>query len=306
MSTNPSSSGQGLTRRRALGAALLGGAAVAAPAVTGLSPAAAATTTGRRLPCPPVLPITLTPEGYSFPGPNPRPAGLVTLKVDTPDTAGRFMGLGATRNGITFEQAMKLFWESTSPDPNVAKPALVALYRDVEFFGGTGVFRDTSPLSVTLNLQPDTYYGIEGEHVQQLKVTEPYQHARPPRVDGVIRMVKRGGRSRFITPPVMKARGSYLVVNESAQPQEAVFCGVAPTTTDRTVQDYFDAVHNGQNPPNPLLTQVGGLMAMSPGRKAILQFDFPKGRYSVLSFYRNPETARKIAEEGMHRVIELR
>ncbi|MBA9005505.1 MULTISPECIES: hypothetical protein [Thermomonospora] len=294
---------QAITRRSALGAALLGGAAVLAPAAAGLGRAEAGT---RGLPHPPVLPITLAPEGFEFPGPNPRPAGMVTLKVDTPDPAGRFMGLGATRNGITFEQAMWLFWQSMSEDPAVAIPALQALYRDVEFFGGAGVFPATSPLSVTIDLPPDTYYGIEGEHFRQLQVTGPRRHTRIPRIDGVIRMVERDGRSRFITPRVMRARGTYLVVNQSAQPQEAVFCGVAPTTTERTVQDYFDAVAAGQNPPNPLLTQVGGLMAMSPGRKAILSFDFPPGRYSVLSFYRNPNTARKIAEEGMHRVVELR
>lgn len=295
---------QAITRRTALGTALLGGAAVLAPAAAGLERAEAAP---RGLPHPPVLPITLTPEGFEIPGPNPRPAGPVTFKVDTPDPAGRFMGLGATRNGITFEQAMWLFWQSMSDDPAVAVPALQALYRDVEFFGGAGVFPSTAPLSVTIDLPPDTYYAIEGEHFRQLQVTGPRRRARLPKIDGVIRMVvKRDGRSAFITPRIMRARGTYLVVNQSAQPQEAVFCGVAPTTTERTVQDYFDAVAAGEDPPNPLLTQVGGLMAISPGRTAILSFDFPPGRYSVLSFYRNPHTARKIAEEGMHRVVELR
>ncbi|WP_283133453.1 hypothetical protein [Rhizohabitans arisaemae] len=254
---------------------------------------------------PPVLEITVDAQGFTFPGPNPRPAGPVTLKVSTPDQEGRFLGLGQLRNGIGLQEAMGLFWNSQSPDPAVAIPALRRLYRDVEFFGGAGVFPATSPLSVTLNLRPGTYYGMEGATIRELQVTRPYHHVRKPRVDGVIRMVRYGDKTRFVLPARMKAKGSYLVVNQTDQPQEAVFVQVPEGTTTADVQAFLDAERNGQNPPPLLGTQVGGLMAISPGHSAVLEFDFPAATYSMLSFYRNPDTAVKRAYEGMHRVTRL-
>ncbi|OLT37072.1 hypothetical protein BJF79_30240 [Actinomadura sp. CNU-125] len=293
-----------LTRRTALGAALLGGAlTVTSGLVPGGSGRAEAATAGLFDP-PPVLDIELTDEGFAFPAPNPRPAGLVTIRATTPVPAGHFMGLGAARNGISLEEGMRLFWMSQSPDPEVAIPALRALYRDVEFFGGTGVFPGTDPIAATVHLPADTYYGIDGPIVETLNVSDEYRPAMPPRVHGAVRMVEHGDRTRFRAPRKMRAKGSYLVVNHTSQPQECVFVGVAPGTTDRDIQDYYDAPE-GEKPPYPLQTQVGGLMAMSTGHMAVLHYDFPPGLYAILSFYRNPDTAVKRAEEGMHQVVEL-
>ncbi|MCP2341097.1 hypothetical protein [Actinomadura rupiterrae] len=290
-------------RRSLTGAAVVGAAALA---WTAAAPAGARPARAEPLPAAPVLPITVTSAGFEFPGPNPRPAGPVTLRVTTPDAWGHFLGTGSIREGVPLQQAMTEFAQSQSPDKAVAIPALRALYRDVEFFGGAGVFPATSPVSVTVNLRPGTYYGIEGANMRRLDVGQTWLRARPPRVDGLIRMVQRGPDTRFALPSRLKARGSYLVVNQTSQPQEAVFVGLDPATTDADIQRYYDDLAAGKNPQNPLLHQVGGLMAISPGYRAVLNFDYPPGRYAVLSFYRDPDTAVKRAAEGMHRVVELR
>lgn len=297
-------------RRSLSGAAVAGAAALAWAAVVPGATAARAeplpTAPLPALPAAPVLPITVTSAGFDFPGPNPRPAGPVTLRVTTPDSWGHFLGTGSIREGVPLDQAMTEFAQSQSPDKDVAIPALHALYRDVEFFGGAGVFPATSPVSVTIGLRPGTYYGIEGANMRRLDVGPTWLRARPPRVDGLIRMVQHGSDTRFALPPVLKAHGSYQVVNETSQPQEAVFVGIDPATTDADIQRYYDDLAAGKNPQNPLLHQVGGLMAISPGHRAVLGFDYPPGRYAVLSFYRDPDTAVKRAAEGMHRVVELR
>ncbi|MDG4820746.1 hypothetical protein O7635_02630 [Asanoa sp. WMMD1127] len=266
---------------------------------------------------PPVLPIEIGADGFAIPGPDPRRTGVVSFRIGTPDPAGYYWGIGRARDGITYERVQELERLSSSPDPAVSVPALRALYAAVEYCGGAGTFGGQAPITATMLLEPGDYQATARTaaispdpnaqvFLDSLRVARRPDIALPPRVDAVIRMVEdSAGRTTYALPERLPAHGTYLFVNETSQPHEAVFGGVGPTTTDEDVAAYFAAVRAGQRPPPVFLSRVGGLMAISPGRWLALTVDFTPGRYSVQSFYRNPDTGVGRAYEGMHRVVDL-
>ncbi|MFB9235142.1 hypothetical protein ACFFWC_06265 [Plantactinospora siamensis] len=169
---------------------------------------------------------------------------------------------------------------------------------------------------MTIPLTPGDYYAkseLEAmspppdtvSHVQKLTVAGPWAPARPLRFDGVIAMVERNGHLEYDMPKRLKGKGTYLFLNLTHQPNEAVFGQVVPGTTDADVSAYFAALRSGQMPKPTFVSRVGGLMAMSPNHWAELTIDFPPGLYSVQSFYRNPDTGVGRVYEGFHRVVEF-
>jgi hypothetical protein len=265
---------------------------------------------------PPVLPVTVTNDGFSVPGPNPRPAGLATFQVRTPDKTGHWLSLFRLNRGVTLEQAMREFYDSASSDPAVALPALRALYRDVDFQGGTAVF-STSPVGFTRLLTAGTYYLVETPpvpvpgrppfYLQTLEVAGPVRATLPPRIDAAVSMAQLRGRPTFLTRSTLPAQGGILVSNLTFEPAELIILHVSPDTTDADVQAYFDALRNGEDPASSPLGAAGaGLLAISPGRSAVLHVDLPGGRYVLVSFLRNPDTGLPRAWEGFHKVVSLR
>src|SRR4051812_42864298 len=75
-------------------------------------------------PPPPKLSITMTPDGFTIPGPNPRPGGYITFEVSTAVSGGQWLALMRPQPGVGFQQVMTEFIDAASPDPAVAMPAL--------------------------------------------------------------------------------------------------------------------------------------------------------------------------------------
>ncbi|GLW63937.1 hypothetical protein Arub01_21810 [Actinomadura rubrobrunea] len=289
------------------------------PAATGVAPArpaAAAVSVPSR---PPVVPVEVTADGFCAPGPDPRPPGLVTFRVTTPDPSGHWWALLRLRDGVTLEQVNQEFADSYSPDPAVALPALRAIYRDVDFRGGVSV-TPAGPVSVTSHFEPGTYYmsdtALEGAtdgcgtgltHLQRFRVAGEPRHARPPKVNTVVEAQATDSGQRFVMPGTWPRKASVLLRNRARQPHEVIIVRVVPGTTDADVARYFDALQNGDTSvPDPFRETVGGMLAVSPGREGIFQIDLPPGRYAVLSFVRNPQTGVKSAFEGMFKTVTVR
>ncbi|MFC4587961.1 hypothetical protein [Sphaerisporangium corydalis] len=255
---------------------------------------------------PPVLNITITPQGFTVPGPNPRPSGLTTFRVETAETTGMWLALIRPKADATWEQVVKSFDDLASPDAQVRLQGLRDQYRYTDFAGGVSVFAGR-PVTFTEKLDPGRYYLVGtsmqgGAHLETLDVTDERAPAVPPRIDGIIYVTEVAGRPRLILPPRLPATGTFLVRNDSSLPQEFIFVRVPSDATYQTVQAYFDAVRgNTALPPNPLLETTAGMLAISPGRTALIHADFTPGRYSILSFLMEPENGIKQAYLGLHR-----
>jgi hypothetical protein len=267
-------------------------------------------------PAPPTVEINTTKDGFCVPGPDPRPAGPVTFRVSTPETGPRWWQVMRLRGSATIAQVKQEYADSASTDPAVALPALRAIYRDVDFHGGTSVVADR-PVSVTTELEQGTYYAsdtaLEGAtddcgtgrtHLQRLHAVgqPPRPSGRVPvnaRVDAVV----TDAGQRFVAPSTFPSHASIRVRNRAHQPHELIVIGVRPGTTDRDVSAFFGG---DTSVPNPFLTVAGGMLAISPGREAVFRIDLPPGQYCLLSFVKNPNTGIKSAIEGMHKTISVR
>jgi hypothetical protein len=128
---------------------------IAAGPLAGVANAQTTTDSSLRLAPTPVLSINLSPQGFVVPGPNPRPAGLVTYHVTTQDPSGHYWATFSLKNGVTFEQVAQWFVEGELPDLSVSIPALHNLYTNVDFTGGVAVY-PTSPVDLTVNIKPNT------------------------------------------------------------------------------------------------------------------------------------------------------
>jgi hypothetical protein len=288
----------------------------------------------------PVLPISLSPAGFVLPGPNPRPAGLVTFQVSTADARGHYWSTFKLKNGVTLAQVGQWFAQGESPDRSIALPALHNLYTNVEFTGGVAVY-PSSPIGLTVNLTPGTYYitdalggeaastapaairalgaavqaaqrpSVAGDPVPSpfaiLEVTSTNQSALPPPFSAVLEAVQRDGRAVLLPLGQFRAHGAFLFRNDAVLPQEANFLGVTPGVTDQDVQRYYDAVFAGNfTVPSPFVGgPPGGELIISPGEMVIVSLDFTPGWYVALSFPTDWDTGVKQAYEGVHAVIQL-
>jgi len=277
---------------------------------------AVATTGDTATNLPPVLSMELTNTGFEVPGPNPRPAGLVTFRASTADTSGHLVSLFRLREGVSLSTALQEFTDSVSADPAVKLPALRGLYRDVVFLGGLKV-RPAAPVQYTVSLSPGTHYMTEmpirfvpGRPpfiLRQLEVTAPAAAARLPRINATVLMMDHHGRKRLVAPSRVDAKANVLVRNMASQPHELILNTVVPGTTNEDLRRFFGPRQPGDEPPNPLLPggDMGGLLALSPGQSVILHLDLPPADYAMLSFLPDPQTGQNSVRDGMAKVVRL-
>jgi hypothetical protein len=141
-----------------------------------------------------------------------------------------------------------------------------------------------------------------------LEVVAPFQPALPPAFQAVLLIEDLTGAAVFRPIGRFRASGAFLFHNGTQQPQEVVFEQVAPGTTDRDVQNWYDFIFFGGEPaPNPFtVVKPRGTLLLSPGHTVIVEINIEPGLYCGLSFVTNWNTAVKQAYEGVHVVIPLR
>ncbi|GAA3719362.1 hypothetical protein GCM10022224_101540 [Nonomuraea antimicrobica] len=128
-----------------------------------------------------------------------------------------------------------------------------------------------------------------------------------PGVDGTIIHRQDGTRTRIdVAGAPLLRNGRFLVVNASNGLNEAVFIPVAPGTTATGLQDVFDAIKSGKQPPSiPFRGQPVGLAPLSRGRSAAVQIDLPAGPYVLLSHIVDPATGHPRAYDGAYQLLTL-
>jgi hypothetical protein len=111
----------------------------------------------------------------------------------------------------------------------------------------------------------------------------------------------------FLAPRTWPHEGTYTFTNHADTIHFMQLQPVKPGTTDKDVQNFFDAVLSGKNVPPPFIAgPTGGNDVVSPGNTLQLTYDLPRGTYVLLCFVADDQTGIPHAFMGMHRVITLR
>jgi hypothetical protein len=248
-------------------------------------------------------------------------AGNVCFAVSTvnPGTPGGMGGSSVQmfqlNKGATMAQALKDFVNDfASTFPTEAK-GTQGLLRDVTFYGLADVTAG-HPETVTENLRPGTYYVWDAVQtfmsrtwppvIDTLTVTKGGQGGR---LHAPI-LVKATDADRFIAPTTWPHEGTYLLDNVSDEFHIMDIVPVAPGTTDKQLQAFFNA--NSNVLPVNIRTRLfvpgpsGGNDAIAAGNSIRVTYNLPPGRYVLICWVPDDDEGMPHAYMGMHEVITLR
>jgi hypothetical protein len=288
---------------------------IAASAAGGLllsfaTPASAHGDEGR----PPVISLDVSTAG-GFSMPDQVHAGFVTFTISTSETGYHGIQGFRTNNGATVDDVvadLALGVQSSSRADNAEGAR--RLLNDAVLIGGA-VTTPLSPISVTVALQPGTYYFFDlndffvpfsPPRLHTLQAVGHFHWAHLPRVSAVITATMSGDDPVFVAPTHLDANGTFLVIVTADEIHEAVLRPVRAGITDDYISTYYDAVVAGTpRPQTPWTGRQFGLQAMSPGRIAFLHMDLPAGDYALICFVPSDESGLPHGYIGMHQVESL-
>ncbi|MFK0253126.1 hypothetical protein [Streptomyces sp. NPDC090445] len=287
----------------------LGGPAVAAPADHApLQEQATHAGLDRRAPKP--IDVKITESGIE--APESAAAGLVSFRVTTDDSNGRFLQAFRPHPGVTVDQVLADLAKAVSRKPIPTAEGMLAVRDESEMFGGAQV---TASVSETFTTP------ITAGEVVLLDFTAFLQDPAHP----VTRTLRLQGSQRPGTPtgfpdsfvlardtpdgPRFDIHGldrtgdTILVHNSTQELHEMGIQPVAPGTTDAQIQAIFDRTAPG---PLPYTGRSVGLGVISPGRSVLLEIrNLPPGTYAVGCFAPDGKAGLPDAIKGMHKVVVL-
>ncbi len=261
----------------------------------------------------PTIDVNVTTDaGFSLP--SDVRAGFVTFKVSTPESGYHgFQGF-RLKNGASLATVMEDFRLGVAAETAEENAAGArGLLQHATLIGGV-VTSSFAPISVTVPLEPGTYYFFDlndfftpvTPRVHTLQAVGVGHWSGLPRYDATIYTVMDSAdQPRFIAPTDQSATGTFLVVNPADEIHEAVWRSVQPGTTDEYIQQYYDAFLAGNPIARPWLDIQHGLQAMSPERFAVIHIDLPPGLYAMLCLVPSDESGLPHAYIGMHQVVTL-
>lgn len=237
--------------------------------------------------------------------------GLVTFRASTTNP-GSEVSLFRPRRGVTPAEVVAGVMRGFTDDPQERAAAARANERLAVSYGLTQVMPDT-PASATVHLRAGTYYAAEimfgrpAPTPLTFVVEKRHGHrAGPHRLGrGVDAWITLRSGDRLTTRGELPTTGSVLVSNRSDAIQIAVLSPIATGTTERQLQDWFDAGGQGDFP----FARAGdsvGTDALSPGRRLKLSYSVPAGTYLLASYTPDEESGLPAAFHGMFKVVELR
>jgi hypothetical protein len=261
----------------------------------------------------PTISVNVTTDaGFSLPS-HVR-SGFVTFKVSTPEpTYHGFQGF-RLKNGAsvaTVLEDFRLGVAAETAEENAAGAR--GLLQHSTLVGGV-VTSSFAPISVTVPLEPGTYYffdlndffnGVAPRIHTLVAVGQPHWSGLPRFSQVILTVMNSADQPRFVAPTDQSATGTFLVVNPADEIHEAVWRSVKPGTTDEYIQQYYDAFLAGHPIARPWLDIQHGLQAMSPERFAVIHIDLPPGLYAMLCLVPSDESGLPHAYIGMHQVVTL-
>ncbi|MGW5869069.1 hypothetical protein ACWFRJ_43865 [Streptomyces sp. NPDC055239] len=311
--SHPDSSavGNGRLARRGMLAGLTA-AAVLVPTAT-----ASATPRQQRLPAGPTIQAVASATGIEL-STQTVPAGPVTLSASTTEPKQQPLGLIRLRPDTDLDTFLVHYkTAATATDPATRRAALAQIDSEAHYFGGVAVTSASGTVSVSWILAPGTYHLINYTTVdpaspeigtRTLRVGPPERRPLQPwSPTQVIAPYDDGPDGRFLTASVLTAKGTFQVVNHSAQLNEVMLYKATAEATTETVTACMEALRQGKEPPLfPFTGMPTGLTPISPGASAVLSLSLKPGRYLMTSFISNRTTLTKRAFEGMWQLVTLR
>ncbi|MEO5665174.1 MAG: hypothetical protein ABIR39_18060 [Nocardioides sp.] len=172
------------------------------------------------------------------------------------------------------------------------------------FYGGMPVYRrGTSQFGARLDA--GRYFLIDFDHPRfvRLQVEGAPEVRALPRTTGAINMVFDHQDHRFQTPRQLPRSGWIRQTNRTNEPHFMDMIKVKPSTTRKQVRTAFA----GQGPEDPtwLLHNYPGTFVVSPGRKVVWRYAYPRGKYLEVCFWSSKEDGMSQAEMGMWNFVTL-
>jgi hypothetical protein len=242
-------------------------------------------------------------------------AGSITFVVSTTTAAGQSSNitLFKPKHGKNLDDVLTALTEEFGP--TTAAQGTRDLVASATFHGLADVVNGT-PLTVTENLDPGTYYAVDLGNPPQSGTVKTTEFDVSSDRHGVAQDSDVSSRARvaavdpdrFAAPSVLPHRGTLTFVNRS---DTLHFMNVTPVkvgTTDAEIQSFFanpPADPNAQ-PPFFATGPSGGADVLSPGGHLQLSYDLPRGTYVLLCFVADDVTGMPHALMGMHKVVVLK
>jgi hypothetical protein len=274
------------------------------------------------IPYTPKVYVDMTNDG-GFQFPTSIHAGYLTIVGSTAETTYHALQGFRTKNGATDEQVIQDLTDGVAGATlEIAAAGHQRLLQDATLVGGV-VASARGPVSVTIPLENgeytffdvnDIFLGIT-PRLHHLHVWGTFRNSPLPVFYKTIEATMNAqDEPRFNAPLNMSAnKTSFKAVVTGDEIHEFVLRPTLPGITNDYIGQYYDAVRDGTTrPPAPWkLTSTGsfersaGLQAMSPGRWAIVQFNWPAGGYALLCLVPSEDNGQPHTYIGMHNVINL-
>jgi hypothetical protein len=249
-------------------------------------------------------------------------AGSITFRVHTTNATTPDGGGGSQITmfePVAGKTVQDVFADLRQEFEGDAAAGTKALEHDAAFYGLADVVVG-SPATVTEKLSPGTYYLVDlgtppSGGPPQFTTLTVGSHRHGIEQDSDLRSqvsVKAVEPDRFVAPRKWPHKGTFTFSNKSGTLHFVDLQPVQPGTTDKQVQDYFDAQlklpQDQQQAPSFALAgrPSVGAEVLSPGRSLKLTYDLPKGTYLLVCFVSDDETGMPHAVMGMHEVVTLR
>ena len=295
--------------------ALAGASAAGASSPAGAA-AAQAPTKGGKIP---VISVDMTNDGgFSLPG--TVRAGLVTFLVTSPEDVFHALQGVRVNPGFTVDDIVHDLTLGLSEDPADNALGHQLLLQQAVLAGGVVTAPD-GPISVTVQLEPATYYFLDlndffigvTPRVHTLVARGAMVGSGLPAYDSVITAAMAADDMPIFqnVPATLRHDGTFLFVNASDELHEAVFRPTRDGITDQYITDFYDAVVSGDPlPASPWIGRQRGLQAISPNRWAIVHIELNTGPNALICYVPSdeagpPQNGLPHAYLGMHNMVNL-
>ncbi len=248
----------------------------------------------------PVISVSMTNAG-GFSVPSTVHSGLVTFRVTSPENSFHALQGVRVNPGFTIDDIIHDLSLGLSDDPADNALGHQLLLQQAVLVGGVVTAPD-GPISVTIQLEPGTYYFLDlndfflgiTPRVHQLQARGAMVGGGLPPFDTVITAAMTGPDDLPIfqnVPAELRHDATFFFLNASDELHEAVFRPTRDGITDQYLTDFYNAIIAGDpNPPaSPWIGRQRGLQALSPDRWAIVHIELNTGPNALICFVPSKE-----------------
>ncbi|MEY9966779.1 hypothetical protein ABIA33_004844 [Streptacidiphilus sp. MAP12-16] len=264
-------------------------------------------------------PVEVALNASGIQAPDSHQAGLVSFRVKTDDSNGRQLQLLRPNKGVSLERVLHDLARAVSNNPRTAAAGIRTVGGEAEALGGALVTRQVHE-QFTEEISAGTVYLLDFtaflaqptkpvvKSINLSAAASSGQNANLARYPhGIVIQRETSARPRFETEDVDNPHLAYLVHNDSSELHEMQLRPVKVGTTDKQIQEFFDAIKRGkQSPPSPFTGPPTGLGALSPDHSALIQaHGLQPGTYVLLCFIPDDHVGVPHAFLGMHKIVKL-